>query len=138
MSERIAYLPVFSSMMSPIATPATGARSGTPASIIDSVPPQTEAIDDDPFDSRMSDTTLIVNGGAAFEPRGINERGVAEGLERWSNPARGAGDRMRVAFELQLPNSDDAPFVLKFSLQAPGDTHLPDRLPAFGLRAAAI
>ena len=32
MSDRTAYLPVFSSMMRPIATPATGARNGTPAS----------------------------------------------------------------------------------------------------------
>ena len=60
MSDRTAYLPVFSSMMRPIATPATGARNGTPASHIDSVPPQTDAIDDEPFDSRMSDTTRIV------------------------------------------------------------------------------
>src|SRR6185436_18396716 len=62
MSERTAYLPVFSSMMRPIATPATGARNGTPASHIDSVPPQMDAIDDDPLDSRMSDTTRIVYG----------------------------------------------------------------------------
>ena len=31
-----------------------------PASIIESVVPQTEAIDDEPFDIRMSDTTRIV------------------------------------------------------------------------------
>jgi hypothetical protein len=55
-----AYLPVFSSMMRPMATPATGALSGTPASIIASEPPQTEAIDDEPFDSRMSETTRTV------------------------------------------------------------------------------
>ena len=47
-------------MMRPIATPATGAFSGTPASNIASDPPQTEAIDDDPFDSRMSETTRMV------------------------------------------------------------------------------
>ena len=40
--------------------PATGAVNGTPASIIAIVPPQTEAIDDDPFDSRMSETTRTV------------------------------------------------------------------------------
>ena len=60
MSERIAYLPVSSSITRPIATPATGAFSGTPASIIASDPPQTDAIDDEPFDSRMSETTRTV------------------------------------------------------------------------------
>ncbi len=49
-----------SSRIRPIATPATGALSGTPASIIDSEPPQTDAIDDDPFDSVISDTTRMV------------------------------------------------------------------------------
>ena len=36
--------------------PATGDLMGTPASIIASVPPQTDAIDELPFDSRMSET----------------------------------------------------------------------------------
>ena len=40
--------------------PATGRFSGTPASMSDSDEPQTEAIDDEPLDSRMSDTTRIV------------------------------------------------------------------------------
>jgi len=40
-----------------MATPATGAFKGTPASIIDNEAPQTDAIEDDPFDSRISDTT---------------------------------------------------------------------------------
>ena len=43
-----------------IATPATAERSGTPACIIASEPPQTDAIDDEPFDSRMSLTMRIV------------------------------------------------------------------------------
>ena len=47
-------------MMSPIAMPATGALMGTPASIIAIEPPQTDAIDDDPFDSRMSETRRTV------------------------------------------------------------------------------
>ena len=49
-------------MISPIATPATGAFSGTPASIMASVAPQTVAIDDEPLDSRMSETTRNVYG----------------------------------------------------------------------------
>ena len=42
--------------------PATGALVGTPASISASEPPHTDAIDELPFDSRMSDTTRIVYG----------------------------------------------------------------------------
>ena len=38
----------------------TGAFSGTPASIIDSDPPQTDAIEDDPFDSVISETIRTV------------------------------------------------------------------------------
>jgi len=53
-------LPLRSSMISPIATPATAALRGTPASNIASDPPHTEAIEDDPFDSRMSETTRMV------------------------------------------------------------------------------
>ena len=40
--------------------PATGRVSGTPASISDSEAPHTEAIDDEPFDSVISETTRIV------------------------------------------------------------------------------
>ena len=43
-----------------LATPATGAFSGTPASIIASDAPQTDAIEDEPLDSRMSETTRKV------------------------------------------------------------------------------
>jgi hypothetical protein len=42
-----------------MATPATDDVSGTPASISESDAPQMEAIDDDPFDSRMSETTRM-------------------------------------------------------------------------------
>ncbi|OPZ23954.1 MAG: hypothetical protein BWZ01_03015 [Deltaproteobacteria bacterium ADurb.BinA179] len=40
--------------------PATGFFKGTPASISDREPPQTVAMDEDPFDSRISDTSLMV------------------------------------------------------------------------------
>src|SRR2546423_3082786 len=50
------------SLMSPIATPATGAFTGTPASMSDIDAPHTDAIDDEPFDSRMSETMRIVYG----------------------------------------------------------------------------
>ena len=43
-----------------MAMPATGSAKGTPASIKDNDAAQTEAIDDEPFDSSISETTLIV------------------------------------------------------------------------------
>src|SRR6476469_11230827 len=46
----------------PIAIPATGALIGTPASISASELPQTDAIEDEPFDSVVSETTRIVYG----------------------------------------------------------------------------
>jgi hypothetical protein len=49
--------------------PATARSIGTPASINDSEEPHTDAIDDDPFDSRMSETTRIVYGN--FSVSGI-------------------------------------------------------------------
>src|SRR5258708_2954578 len=50
------------SLIRPIAIPATGRGNGTPASINASDAPQTEAIDEDPFDSVTSETTRIVYG----------------------------------------------------------------------------
>ena len=46
----------------PIATPATGAAIGTPASMSARVPPHTVAIEEEPLDSRMSETTRSVYG----------------------------------------------------------------------------
>ena len=48
------------SLISPIAMPATGSLIGTPASIIARVPPQTVAMEDEPLDSRISDTMRSV------------------------------------------------------------------------------
>ncbi len=45
--------------------PATCALSGTPASISARQPPHTEAIDDEPFDSVISETTRIEYGNSA-------------------------------------------------------------------------
>ena len=44
----------------PMAMPATGALMGTPASINARQPPQTVAIEEEPLDSRMSETTRTV------------------------------------------------------------------------------
>ncbi len=59
----------FPSMISPIATPAQGAFIGTPASIRANDPPQTDAIEEEPFDSRISDTTRSVYGNESKSGR---------------------------------------------------------------------
>ena len=46
--------------------PATCDLIGTPASISASEAPQTLAIDEEPLDSRMSDTTRIVYGNSSL------------------------------------------------------------------------
>ena len=51
-----------SSFTRPIAIPATGALIGTPASNNDKQPEHTEAIDEEPFDSVISETTRMVYG----------------------------------------------------------------------------
>ena len=58
MSVSTANLP--SRVTRPIAMPATGDLIGTPASINASVEPHTDAIDVDPFELRISDTSRIV------------------------------------------------------------------------------
>ena len=63
--------------------PATGRLIGTPASISESDEPQTEAIEDEPFDSRMSETTRIVYGNSSIDgqhgdQRALGERAVAD------------------------------------------------------------
>ena len=57
------------SLTRPIATPATGALIGTPASISARLVPHTEAIELEPFDSRISETTRITYGN--FSMSGI-------------------------------------------------------------------
>jgi hypothetical protein len=54
------------SLINPIATPAHAAFIGTPASMRASEPPHTVAMDDEPLDSRMSDTTRMVYGNASY------------------------------------------------------------------------
>jgi hypothetical protein len=59
-----------------------------------------------------------------FEPVGFVERSVIDELERWSEPARGARDRLRACFRLELPLGDGDEFTLGFLLQAPDDPSL--------------
>ena len=49
-----------------MAMPAVARFIGTPASISASEAPQTEAIDEEPFDSVISETTRIVYGKSSF------------------------------------------------------------------------
>src|SRR3990172_37322 len=63
-SVRIPYLSP--SLTRPIAMPATCDLIGTPASMRASEAPHTDAMDDEPFDSRMSETTRIVYGNSSF------------------------------------------------------------------------
>src|SRR3972149_1451145 len=77
MSVRMAYLP--SSSTSPMAMPPTALPTGTPASISASDPPQTVAIELDPFDSRMSEAMRMVEGEAsACRGRRARQRSVAD------------------------------------------------------------
>ena len=58
MSVRVTYSP--SACTRPMAIPATGALIGTPASISDRVEPQTEPIEDEPFEAMTSETVRTV------------------------------------------------------------------------------
>jgi SNF2 family DNA or RNA helicase len=60
----------------------------------------------------------------SFEAQGFAERSLVEELERWSEPAVHARDRLRACFRLELPEADHAPFMLRFLLQSPDDPSL--------------
>ena len=82
MSVRTAKRPS-ASVIRPIATPATGALIGTPASISARVLPQVLAIEVEPFDDRTSETTRMVYGNSCFvrqhrQQRPLGERAVAD------------------------------------------------------------
>src|SRR5918996_6323254 len=72
--------------------PPTGALIGTPASIRDSVEPQTEPIEDEPFDSSVSETSRIVYGNSS----GV---GITGSSARWASApwpmSRRFGPRMK-------------------------------------------
>ena len=74
--------------------PATGRISGTPASIRLSEEPQTDAIEDEPLDSRMSDTTRIVYGN--FSWSGIIGTSARSASAPWPMSRR-LGPRMKPA-----------------------------------------
>ena len=65
MSVRIVY--ASPSLTSPIATPETGRLIGTPACISDMVLPQTLPIEEEPFDSKTSETRRSVYGNSSSD-----------------------------------------------------------------------
>ncbi len=75
-----------------------------------------------PWDARFC--AALAGSQAAFEAQGFGERTVLEGLERWSEPALGARDKLRACFRLELPEVDGEPFSLSFLLQSPDDPSL--------------
>src|ERR671927_317688 len=77
-----------------MAMPATGRLIGTPASISDSDEPHTEAIDDEPLDSRMSETTRIVYGKSSID--GIIGTSARSASAPWPMSRR-FGPRMKPA-----------------------------------------
>ncbi|MET0793778.1 MAG: DEAD/DEAH box helicase, partial [Polyangiaceae bacterium] len=60
----------------------------------------------------------------SFDAQGFAERTLASDLERWSEPALGGRDRLRACFRLELPETERAPFNLRFLLQSPDDPSL--------------
>ena len=76
--------------------PATGALIGTPASMSASVPPQTEAIDDEPFDSRISRDDADRVRELLVRREHARERALGEGAVADLAPA-GAAHRLRLA-----------------------------------------
>ncbi len=72
-----------------MAMPATGRRSGTPQSIKLSDAPHTEAIELEPFDSRISLTMRMVYGELVVRrdqalDRALGERAVADFAAAWA------------------------------------------------------
>ena len=59
--------PSLFSKINPMATPAIGRLSGTPASSMARQPPQTEAMEEEPLDSVMVDSTRIVYGKSSSD-----------------------------------------------------------------------
>ncbi len=76
--------------------PATGALIGTPASISEREPPHTVAIDDEPFDSSVSETTRIVYGNFSCSGMHPDEGALGEGPVA-DLAAAGAAHRLRLA-----------------------------------------
>lgn len=80
----------------------------------------------------------LASHDASFDVVGFADRNVPDEMARWSEPAKGAHDRLRACFRLEIADGDtasdgtgrrlttvsNAPFVLRFLLQAPDDPSL--------------
>jgi superfamily II DNA or RNA helicase len=97
--------------------PLHGSRASTPASRA-----KTARAAPDAWADRWR--TALGGDQRSFETDGFAERSVVHELERWSEPALGARDRLRACFRLELPVDDGEPFVLRFLLQSPDDPSL--------------
>ena len=79
--------------------PETGALIGTPASISASVEPQTEPIDDEPFDSSVSETMRIVYGKSSAS-------GMIASSARWASAPWPMSRRLRAGHAARLPDRE--------------------------------
>ncbi len=84
--------------------------------------PRQNAQGQEPWSTRFR--AALVGGQAAFDAQGFGERSLLDGLQRWSDPALGARDKLRACFRLELPTADAEPFLLSFLLQSPDDPSL--------------
>jgi len=75
-----------------------------------------------PWEQRWA--AALAAGDGVFRTDGFAERTLLDDLETWSEPALGAGDRLRACFRLELPEAEHAPFVLRYLLQSPDDPSL--------------
>lgn len=103
----------------PAALPTKSTRRPTPQTPSrkrDTIAPQTT------WNDRWQ--TALQGSDRHFDTQGFAERSVVDDLERWSEPALGARDRLRACFRLELPPTDHDPFVLRFLLQSPDDPSL--------------
>ena len=96
MSVRRMCRPLASSWTRPIEMPPTGSVMGTPASIRLSVAPQTEAIELDPLDSRMSEMTRIGVGERCRTGQDRSDGTLGQGAVADLAPA-GPADRPNLA-----------------------------------------
>jgi len=80
------------------------------------------ARDGDAWEKRWARALYVQD--ATFSPQGFGERTVVQELERWTASARGARDRLRTCFRLELPTESEDAFVVRILVQAPDDPSL--------------
>jgi superfamily II DNA or RNA helicase len=77
---------------------------------------------DEAWEARWQRALSTSDGAFALE--GFRDRTLLDDVARWSEPARGAHDRLRASFRLELPAAERDAFVLRFLLQSPDDPSL--------------